>query len=91
MKQNNYKIINWIEKVSSGPNQQAWDNGELGKEVLYAKNSDYTNTDNSPLPTSIRLPKNLIEELKKMAAEKGLSYQTYLKMILIKHIKNKVA
>ena len=87
----NYEVKNWVEKVSSDTNQKFWENGELGKEEQYAKKSDHNYTDTPPLNTSIRLPKKVIEELKKMAAEEGLSYQTYLKMILIKHIKNKVA
>ena len=36
-------------------------------------------------PTSIRLPKDLIERLKRIARRRGMLYQTYVRMILIDH------
>jgi predicted DNA binding CopG/RHH family protein len=37
-------------------------------------------------PTSIRLPKDLIEKLKSIARRRGMPYQTYVRMVLIDHV-----
>lgn len=91
MKKQNKDIKKWVDEISDDENQKLWEEGQLGKNLEYSKVSDDLSFREKPMPTSIRLPKNLIEELKKMANEEGLPYQTYLKMVLIKHIKNSVA
>jgi predicted DNA binding CopG/RHH family protein len=40
---------------------------------------------------SIRLPEEVIESLRSEAKEKGIGYQTYVRMILIEHLKDKKA
>jgi predicted DNA binding CopG/RHH family protein len=37
---------------------------------------------------SVRLPKQLIAQLKSLAGEKGLGYQPYLRMVLLDHVKS---
>lgn len=91
MKKQKKDIKKWVDGISSDENQQLWEEGQLGKDLKNSKVSDDLSLGEKPMPTSIRLPKNLIEELKKMAQEEGLPYQTYLKMVLIKHVKNNVA
>jgi predicted DNA binding CopG/RHH family protein len=40
-------------------------------------------------PTSIRLPLALIRALRELATLEALSYQTYLKMVLTRHVGNR--
>jgi predicted DNA binding CopG/RHH family protein len=40
---------------------------------------------------SIRLPEDVIESLRLEAKEKGIGYQTYVRMILIEHLRVKKA
>ncbi|MBF0442264.1 MAG: hypothetical protein HQK54_10185 [Oligoflexales bacterium] len=74
------KLEKIADQISSDDFQEKWENGELGNSEEYAKATKR--------PTSIRLPDSLIDELKLLAKREGLSsYQTYIKMILTKHVK----
>ena len=90
MKKQNKKIEKWVDENTGDSNkdQQKWESGELGRDIEYSKVSQELSSHDRPMPTSIRLPKNLIDELKLLAQEEGLPYQTYLKMVLIKHVKH---
>ncbi len=60
----------------------------MGKDPKHAKAIDLK-IEKKHLPTSIRLPINLVDALKELADDEGLSYQTYLKMILTRHVREK--
>ena len=78
----------FIEDALNDGNQEAWESGRLGRDKKHAKSVDL-NIKKKNLPTSIRLPVNLVDSLKSLAEEEGVPYQTYLKMILMRHLRSK--
>jgi predicted DNA binding CopG/RHH family protein len=70
--------------------QKAWESGELGRDPKHARKlsldevQDYFGEKKG---TSVRLPPPLIEQLRQLAARKGLGYQAYMRMILIEHVR----
>jgi predicted DNA binding CopG/RHH family protein len=78
----------FIEDALNDGNQEAWEKGLLGKDPKNAKATDLK-IENKNLPTSIRLPVTLVEALKALSDEEGIPYQTYLKMILTRHVRDK--
>ena len=78
----------FIEDALNDGNQEAWEKGQLGRDPNHAEAIDLK-MGNKSLPTSIRLPLNLVGSLKKFADEEGIPYQTYLKMILTRHVREK--
>jgi len=70
-------------------NQKKWENKKLGHDSKHAK-AVYFET-KKIVPTSMRLPQELIDGLKILAEESGIPYQTYIKMILTKHIRSEMA
>jgi predicted DNA binding CopG/RHH family protein len=74
-----------------------WEKGDIGKNPKHAKRIPEAESAlikkkiaetmaQKGLPTSIRLPPELIAELTKLAAACGMGYQTYLRMVLTKHV-----
>ena len=78
----------FIEEALNDGNQEAWESGQLGRDPDHAKAIDLK-IDKKNLPTSIRLPLNLVDSLKELADEEGIPYQTYLKMVLMRHVRAK--
>ena len=78
----------FVDSVLEDENQESWEKGLLGKDPKHAKAVDLK-IEVKTLPTSIRLPINLVEALKQLSEEEGIAYQTYLKMILTRHIREK--
>lgn len=68
-----------------------WDNRQLGNDPAHAKAApEYSKNDVSgSVGTSIRMPLKLIRELKKIAEEEGMPYQTLVKSILTKYVRNR--
>ncbi len=66
--------------------EEAWENGNLGRDKNYAKKSDLSKdlVDKALdlQSISIRLPKTLIEDFKLIANLNGLGYQTLMRQIL---------
>lgn len=76
---------------------EKWEEGSYGKDPQYIQFQD-ENTEkvfhdskrkSENIPTSIRMPKELIDGLQNLAEEDGLPYQTYVKMVLKQHLKSK--
>ncbi|OUD14357.1 CopG family antitoxin [Thioflexithrix psekupsensis] len=72
----------------------AWDTGKLGEDEAFAKVA--TDVDEVALnyalnlhPISIRLQKNLVEDLKKIAQSEGIGYQPLIRQILTRFVKAK--
>ena len=65
-----------------------WESGKRGKKsVLASTNEEKTIENRLNLHLiSIRLPTDVVEELKREAAKKGLKYQPYVRQILINHV-----
>ena len=82
----------WLDEVLSHDGEQGkWESGELGSDPEFAVVSTKPDkTLNPSPPTSIRLPLKLREALKGLAEDEGLKYQSYIRMILTKHINEKM-
>ena len=61
-------------------NEEEWEERKLGASEKHAK---------VMRKTTIRLPDEMIMELKIIAADNGMPYQTYLRWVLHEHIKEK--
>lgn len=80
------------EELLNDGNQESWEKGTLGRDKKHARKlseKEAIRYLGEKKGTSIRLPDELIEDLRNLAAEKGLPYQAYLRMILIEHVKGK--
>jgi len=79
------------EELLTDGHQEAWEQGQLGKDKGHARRlseqeaKDYLGEKKG---TSIRLPDALIDDLRTLAAHKGLAYQAYLRMVLIEHVRS---
>lgn len=71
---------------------EAWESGKLGRDERYVARAD-AETERlvdealGLKPINIRLPPQLIEDLKAIAAEEGFGYQPYVRMLLTRHIR----
>jgi len=76
---------------------ELWESGDFGKTPEFMQEAEKQENKkfhdlkkkSENIPTSIRMPKELIEGLQKLAHEDGLPYQTYVKLILRQHLKNR--
>ena len=86
------KEMQIAENLLNDGHQDDWEQGRLGKDSKHTRKlseSEITKYLGDKRGTSIRLPPALIDELKTLAMQKGLNYQTYLRMILIEHVRSK--
>jgi predicted DNA binding CopG/RHH family protein len=76
--------------LAADGDEEQWDTRQLGNDPQHTKPApeEYTKTASS-VGTSIRMPLKLIKELKKIAEEEGMPYQTLVKSILTKFIRNR--
>ncbi len=59
---------------------------DLGKDIERSRSAVVVHPKNRSLPTSILLDPALIAKLKKKAGNRGIGYQTMLKIILHEHV-----
>jgi hypothetical protein len=69
-----------------------WESGKLGADAAHAKPTsaeDEREMDEAMglQVVSVRLPKQLIAQLKLLAGDKRLGYQPYLRMVLMDHVR----
>lgn len=81
-------LMKLAERALQDGQQEKWESGELGRDADHARAGEPLGEPKN-FPTSIRLPRDLVESLRDLASEEGLSYQSYLKMVLTKHVKAK--
>ena len=76
--------------LTADDDEEQWDKRQLGNDPRHTKPApgEYTKTASS-VGTSIRMPLKLIKELKKIAEEEGMPYQTLVKSILTKYIRDR--
>lgn len=82
--------MNNTPKITPG---EEWDNRELGATESFVRKASPEHEkaldDKLDLQIiSIRLQKNLIEDLKDLAGDDGLGYQPYIRQILTHHVRN---
>jgi predicted DNA binding CopG/RHH family protein len=78
------------EELLADGNQEAWEKGRLGRDPKHARRlseDDAQRYLGEKKGTSIRLPDDLIADLRALAERKGLAYQAYLRMVLIEHVR----
>jgi len=78
------------EELLADGNQQAWEQGRLGRDPKHARRLPEDEAQRylgEKKGTSVRLPDDLIADLRTLAARKGLGYQAYLRMVLIEHVR----
>lgn len=73
--------------------EDAWDNRELGSTEAFVrkvspKREKALDEKLELQIISIRLQKNLIDDLKDLAGEDGLLYQPYIRHVLTQHVRN---
>ncbi len=73
--------------------KDAWDNRELGATEAFVRKASRKRqkTFDEKLGLqiiSIRLQKNLIDDLKDLASDDGLGYQPYIRHLLTQHVRN---
>jgi predicted DNA binding CopG/RHH family protein len=69
-----------------------WDKKELGASEEHVKKVDHdenvkVDTSLGLQTISIRLPKKLIDELKRLARDDGIGYQPYVRQLLMQHVR----
>src|SRR5579883_492423 len=75
--------------------ESQWENRTLGATEKFARKASKKHEekldDKLGLQSiSIRLQKNLIDDLKEIAKEDGLGYQPYIRQILTQHVRNEI-
>jgi predicted DNA binding CopG/RHH family protein len=76
-------------ELTNDAEQEAWESGKLGRDLKHARKLPLNEVQDyfvEKKGTSVRLPPSLIEQLKQLAAKRGLGYQAYMRMILIEHV-----
>ena len=73
--------------------KDAWDKRELGASEKHVRKAspdrEKALDERLGLQTiSIRLQKNLIDNLKKLAKEDGIGYQPYVRQVLMRHVRH---
>jgi predicted DNA binding CopG/RHH family protein len=71
--------------IEESGDEKDWDEKKLGN---HRKFSTPASEFSKNIGTSIRMPLKLIQELKKIAEEEGMPYQTLVKSVLTKYVRN---
>jgi predicted DNA binding CopG/RHH family protein len=83
-----------MKNIRKRSTEEAWEDGELGtseshvRKVSKAREMAVDETLCLQM-ISLRLQKDLIEELKKLAHEAGIGYQPYIRQLLTYHVYGK--
>src|SRR5687768_3346115 len=86
------KLEKMAEEFLNDGEQHAWETGKLGRNVKHMRVAPekeikkFLEAKEAYL-TSIRLSKELVANLRILAKKNGLNYQTYLKMLLTRHVR----
>ncbi len=83
---NDKEKIKKAEEFLNDGNQEKWEKGELGRDFNHAVMSK---ENVSGAPTTIRLPESLKNSISHLAQEKGLTTNSYIRMILKEHVNQK--
>jgi predicted DNA binding CopG/RHH family protein len=82
-----------MNDMHNSTKDNAWDNRELGATEQFVRKASLEQEkavdDKMALQIiSIRLQKNLVDELKELAIEDGLGYQPYVRQVLSQHVRS---
>ena len=79
----------FAHNATSDDEQIKWENKGLGADAKHVKKSSFFKAPSKLI--SIRIPDEVLEEIKDMAEGEGLRYQTYIVSLLAKHVRKKKA
>lgn len=73
-------------------NEELWDSKKLGASKKYVRKASLDQENKLDIKLglqtiSIRLQKNLIDNLKCLAEEDGIGYQPYIRQVLTRHVR----
>lgn len=75
------------KRLKEDGDEGKWDKKELGNDPKHTKISrEYSKS--SSVGTSIRMPLKLIRDLKKLSEKEGIPYQTLVKLILTRYVRD---
>lgn len=69
--------------------EEKWDKRELGNDASHAEPAPEYEKKAPLVGTSIRMPLKLIKELKRIAEEEGMPYQTLVKSVLTRFVRDR--
>jgi hypothetical protein len=75
------------EAIAADGDQEKWEKGELGRDPNHVEAGGCLKG-NKVFPTSIRLPYDLVQELRAIAKTEGLAYQSLIRMVLTRYVRN---
>lgn len=83
-----------MKNIRKKHSEEVWENRELGASEAHvrkvSKDREKAIDDTLGLQMiSLRLQKNLIEDLKKLAHQAGIGYQPYIRHLLTSHVNGK--
>jgi predicted DNA binding CopG/RHH family protein len=79
----------FINDATDDEEQALWEKKKLGADARFIKRSEFYKAPSKLI--SIRVPEEVLEELKAIAGKEGLRYQTYIISLLKKHVRRKKA
>lgn len=76
-------------------NTELWESKQLGASAEHAKRASVEDDkalddDLGLAPISLRLQKEVVAKLKTLAKQEGLGYQTYIRQVLTRHVREAV-
>ena len=86
---NKKDLEKFAAEATSDEEQELWEKKLLGNDPKHARQSSFYKTPSKLI--SIRIPDEVLLELKAIAESEGLRYQTYIVSLLKKHLKRKKA
>ena len=77
-----------MKKISKAKDKQVheFDKRDLGKDILHSRSAVTIRPKIRQMPTSILLDSATIDRLKDKASQRGIGYQTMLKIIVHEHL-----
>ncbi len=81
------ELEDFAHEATSDKEQERWEKKKLGNDAKHARRSEFFKAPSKLI--SIRVPDEVLEQLKDMAEDEGLRYQTYIISLLTKHVKRK--
>lgn len=86
---NKKDLEKFANDATSDDEQELWEKKKLGNDPKHVERSEAYKPPSKLI--SIRVPDEVLEELKMIADKEGLRYQTYIISLLKKHVRSKKA
>ncbi len=83
------ELEEFAREATSDDEQKLWEKKKLGTDAQHVGRSHFYKAPSKLI--SIRVPEEVLEDLKTIADHEGLRYQTYIISLLTKHVRRKKA